>query len=64
MDVEHTALIKNQTSHLVPPQKGKNVIDCKWVFKIKRKPDGSIDRYKMIDIKLPLYPKDLNTIWN
>lgn len=46
MDTEHTALIKNQTWHLVPPQKGKNIIDCKWVFKIKRKPDGSIDRYK------------------
>jgi hypothetical protein len=23
-----------------------NLIDCKWVFKIKRKTDGSIDRYK------------------
>ena len=31
--------------HLIPPHPGLNVIDCKWVFKIK-KPDGSIDRYK------------------
>jgi histone deacetylase 1/2 len=23
-----------------------NIIDCKWVFKIKKKADGSIDRYK------------------
>ena len=23
-----------------------NVIDCKWIYKIKRKSDGSIDRYK------------------
>jgi hypothetical protein len=22
------------------------MIDCKWVFKIKHKPDGFIDRYK------------------
>ena len=32
--------------HLIPPHPGLNVIDCKWVFKIKQKPDGSIDRYK------------------
>jgi histone deacetylase 1/2 len=26
--------------------KRENIIGCKWVFKIKRKLDGSIDRYK------------------
>jgi hypothetical protein len=32
---------------LFPPRPGLNkVIDCKWVFKLKQKPDGSIDRYK------------------
>jgi histone deacetylase 1/2 len=46
MDHEHTALINNRTWHLVPPPKGKNIIGCKWVYKIKRKADGSIDRYK------------------
>ena len=25
---------------------GRNVIDCKWIYKIKRKADGTIDRYK------------------
>ena len=46
MDNEYDALMKNKTWHLVPPKHGDNVIDCKWVYKIKRKSDGSIDRYK------------------
>lgn len=46
MDSEYLALMKNKTWHLVPPKKGINIIDCKWVYKVKRKPDGSLDRYK------------------
>jgi histone deacetylase 1/2 len=46
MDVEYMALMKNKTWHLVPPEQGRNIIDCKWVYKVKRKADGSIDRYK------------------
>ena len=46
MDSEYSALMNNKTWHLVPPQKGRNVIGCKWVYKIKRKKDGSLDRYK------------------
>jgi hypothetical protein len=46
MDYEYDALIKNKMWHLIPPQKGTNIIDCKWVYKIKRKADGSLDRYK------------------
>ena len=46
MDLEYSALMKNKTCHLVPPRKGINIIDSKWVYKIKRKADGSLDRYK------------------
>jgi histone deacetylase 1/2 len=46
MNTEHQALLHNRTWHLVPPPKGKNIIGCKWVYKVKRKADGSIDRYK------------------
>jgi histone deacetylase 1/2 len=46
MDAEYRALVENKIWHLVPKPKGKNIIGCKWVFKIKRKSDGSIDRYK------------------
>jgi histone deacetylase 1/2 len=45
MEDEYSALQKNQIWRLVPPRRGVNIIDCKRVFKIKRKPDGSIDRY-------------------
>jgi histone deacetylase 1/2 len=46
MEEEYNALIRNKTWHLVPTRKGMNIIDCRWVFKIKRKVDGTIDRYK------------------
>jgi hypothetical protein len=46
MDAEFQALLKNKTWHLVPPPRHKNIIGAKWVFKIKRKADGTIDRYK------------------
>jgi histone deacetylase 1/2 len=46
MQEEIDALHKNGTWHLVPYKRGMNVINCKWVWKIKRKADGSIDRHK------------------
>jgi histone deacetylase 1/2 len=46
MNNEVEALHRNKTWHLVPPPKGKNLIDYKWVYKVKQKSDGSIDRYK------------------
>jgi histone deacetylase 1/2 len=46
MQEEITALHKNGTWHLVPAVKRANVINCKWVYKIKRRADGSIYRYK------------------
>jgi hypothetical protein len=47
MDSEYDALMKNKTWHLVPLMKGRNVVGCKWVYKIKRKQDGNLDRYKV-----------------
>jgi histone deacetylase 1/2 len=46
MEEEYNALIQNKTWHLVPANRNKNLIDCKWVYRIKKKADGSIDRYK------------------
>ncbi|PNX72737.1 retrovirus-related Pol polyprotein from transposon TNT 1-94, partial [Trifolium pratense] len=46
MSDEFTALMNNGTWSLVPPQPHFNVIGNKWVFRLKRNPDGSISRYK------------------
>ncbi|XP_071677214.1 uncharacterized mitochondrial protein AtMg00810-like [Lolium perenne] len=46
MELEYQALMKNGTWTLVPPRSGVNIIDCKWVFKVKTHADGSIERYK------------------
>jgi hypothetical protein len=46
METEYSALMRNNTWHLVPPAPDQNLINCKWVYKVKRKVDGSIDHYK------------------
>ena len=46
MEEEMRALEKNGTWDLVDLTKGKSVLFSKWVFTIKYKPDGSIERYK------------------
>jgi hypothetical protein len=43
---EYNALLQNKTWTFVPPSSSHNVIDCKWVFKLKYKIDGSVDRNK------------------
>jgi hypothetical protein len=30
----------------VPPPPNHNIVDCKWLFRIKRNPDGTIARHK------------------
>ena len=46
MHKELTALKANHTWDLVPLPSGKHLIGCKWVYKIKFKSNGSIERYK------------------
>ncbi|KAL5706290.1 hypothetical protein ACHQM5_024479 [Ranunculus cassubicifolius] len=46
MGAEFNALQQNGTWSLVPPHPDMNVLPNKWVFKIKRKADGSIERRK------------------
>jgi hypothetical protein len=46
MDSEFHALMQNGTWTLVPRTPHMNIVGCKWVYKLKHKSDGSIDRYK------------------
>lgn len=44
MNEEFTALQRSGTWELVPSQPSMNV--NKWIFRIKKKADGSIERFK------------------
>jgi hypothetical protein len=46
MDKEFNRLITNKTWKLTHLPPGRKAIRCKWVYALKTKPDGSIDRLK------------------
>ncbi|KAK1412849.1 hypothetical protein QVD17_34395 [Tagetes erecta] len=43
---EYLALVRNGTWSLVPRSSNTNIVDCKWVYKIKRDQTGAVTRYK------------------
>lgn len=46
MTDEMKALQKNGTWDVVPLRPGKKPVGCRWIFTIKHKADGSVERYK------------------
>ncbi len=46
MQEEYDSLVVNNTWSLVPLPKGRKLISCKQVFKIKHGVDGEVERYK------------------
>lgn len=46
MKNEIESLYENNVFHLVPENPDIKAVTSKWVFKLKRKPDGSVDKYK------------------
>jgi len=46
MDRKIATLDRAQTWTTVPRPEGKNIVGSKWVFRIKRKADGTIEKYK------------------
>ena len=46
MNLEFDALLQNHTWTPVPSHPSQNLIGCKWVFRVKRKADGSVEQHK------------------
>ena len=46
MNTEFDALLNNGTWTLVPATSNMNIVGCKWVFRLKGRADGTIERYK------------------
>lgn len=46
MAVELVAFEVNNTWEIIKLPPGKNVVSCKWLYKVKFKPDGTVDHYK------------------
>lgn len=46
MAEEFDTLLTNTTWDLVPPPSSVNLIDCEWVYKVKKKADDSLERLK------------------
>ena len=46
MQEELDSIKDNDTFSLVPLPAGRHAIGCKWMYKIKRHADGSVERYK------------------
>ncbi|KAB2615066.1 hypothetical protein D8674_021654 [Pyrus ussuriensis x Pyrus communis] len=46
MQDEFNALQSMGTLTLVHPSSSQNVVGCKWVFRVKKKPNGNVERFK------------------
>ena len=46
MEDEYLALMRNGTWSLVDLPLGRKAIGCKWVYKVKENPDGTVNKYK------------------
>ena len=61
MSEEFDDLVSNSTWTLVPPNPTQNIVGCKWIFRIKQNPDGSVMRYKLA-LLLKAFIKDPESI--
>ena len=46
MKIEYVVFLTNSTWKLVPKPVNKRIIGCKWIYKLKLKVDGLVDRFK------------------
>jgi hypothetical protein len=48
MNEEFIALVRNKTWHLVYRESASNIVYSKWIIKVKKHDDGTIDKYKVL----------------
>ena len=46
MDEDMQVLLKNETREVVNRSKDQKLVGCRWIFTIKYKSDGSLERYR------------------
>lgn len=46
MELEMKALLDNDTWTISNLPTGRKLVGCKWIFRVKYKPDGTVERYK------------------
>jgi len=46
MNAQFNALFSNDSWTLIPPKPHFNFIGCKWVYRIKKRVDGTVERYR------------------
>jgi hypothetical protein len=63
MQVQFNALLQNQTWSLMSPQSSQNLVGCKWIFKLKRKADGSIERNKARRVAKGFHQQAARGLW-
>lgn len=47
MELELNALETNNTWVILPLPPNKKTVGCKWIYRIKYKPDGTLDKYNV-----------------
>ena len=47
---EYQSIMKNDVWDVVPRLDRKSVLTSKWIYKIKHVADGSIEKYKVLDL--------------
>ncbi|KAL0373180.1 UNVERIFIED_CONTAM: Retrovirus-related Pol polyprotein from transposon RE1 [Sesamum calycinum] len=59
MDEEMSALISRGIWELVDPPPNADVVACRWVFTLKFWADGTLERYKALNLNWPMYHMDI-----
>ena len=43
---EYDSIMKNQVWEVVPRSQGKNLVESRWIYKVKHEVDISMEKYK------------------